>query len=122
MLSFGMTFKERLREQIEFRGLLDKEVAALAGISKRSLDSYVGSESCMPSAEVAVKIEKVLGVSVEYLVTGEIEKQDEKNKTLKIINQSSEINSRNLLKHFANLSERDQKIILDLAKNMEETN
>ena len=117
-----MTFKERLREQIEFRGLLDKEVAALAGISKRSLDSYVGSESCMPSAEVAVKIEKVLGVSVEYLVTGEIEKQDEKNETLKIINQSSEINSRNLLKHFANLSERDQKIILDLAKNMEETN
>lgn len=56
-----MTFKERLREQIEFRGLLDKEVAALVRISKRSLDSYVGSESCMPSAKVAIKIEKVLG-------------------------------------------------------------
>ena len=120
MLSFGMTFRERLREQIEFHGLLDKEVASLAGISKRSMDSYVGSESCMPSAEVAVKIAKVLGVSVEYLVTGEVGKQDEQNETLKIINQTAEIKARNLLKHFLNLSERDQELILVLAKSMEE--
>ena len=115
-----MTFRERLREQIEFHGLLDKEVASLAGISKRSMDSYVGSESCMPSAEVAVKIATVLGVSVEYLVTGEVGKQDEQNETLKIINQAAEIKARNLLKHFSNLSERDQELILVLAQSMEE--
>ena len=115
-----MTFRERLREQIEFRGLLDKEVAAQAGISKRSMDSYVGSESCMPSAEVAVKIAKVLGVSVEYLVTGEIEKQIEQNEALSIINQATEIKARILLKHFANLSNRDQELIISFAKTMEE--
>ena len=117
-----MNFRERLREQIEFRGLLDKEVAALAGISKRSMDSYVGSESCMPSAEVAVKIAKVLGVSVEYLITGEINSIDEQNDTLKIVNQTSEIKARKLLKHFVNLSNRDQELILSFVKTMEEKN
>ena len=66
-----MTFRERLREQIDYCGFLDKEVASMAGISKRTIDSYVGSESCMPSAEVAVRIARVLGVTVEYLVTGQ---------------------------------------------------
>lgn len=66
-----MTFRERLRDQIDYCGLLDKEVASRAGITKRAIDSYVGSEACMPSAEVAVRLAKVLGVTVEYLVTGE---------------------------------------------------
>ncbi len=120
MIVFAMNFRERLREQIEFCGLLDKEVAALAGISKRSMDSYVGSESCMPSAEVAVKIAKVLGVSVEYLVTGEINNNTEHSNELKIVNLSSEISARNLLKHFSNLSARDQELLLSFAKTMEE--
>ena len=74
----------------------------------------------MPSAEVAVKIAKVLGVSVEYLVTGEIEKQIEQNEALSIINQATEIKARILLKHFANLSNRDQELIISFAKTMEE--
>lgn len=65
-----MDFRTRLREQIEYLGLLDKEVAAKAGITKRALDSYVGSQNCMPSADIAVKLAKALNVSVEYLVTG----------------------------------------------------
>ena len=74
-----MTFRERLREQIDYCGFLDKEVASMAGISKRTIDSYVGSEACMPSAEVAVRIARVLGVTVEYLVTGERNPQTHQN-------------------------------------------
>lgn len=104
-----MTFRERLREQIEYCGLLDKEVASRAGITKRAIDSYVGSEACMPSAEVAVRLAKVLGVSVEYLVLGtESEKLD----------VTSNSNAAKLMKHFFQLSTRDQSLLLSFAESM----
>ena len=73
-----MDFRTRLREEIDFSGLLDKEVAARANISKRTIDSYVGSQNCMPSADIAVKLAKVLNTTVEYLMESE-ESQAEKN-------------------------------------------
>lgn len=51
-----MDFRERLREEISFVGLSNKELAAKAGITLRSLVSYVSGQSCMPSADVAVKL------------------------------------------------------------------
>ena len=63
-------FSERLKEEIEYKGFLQKEVAAKANIKKRALDMYLGSRASMPPADTAVKIAKVLGISVEYLVTG----------------------------------------------------
>ena len=65
-----MYFKDRLREEIEFKGLLGKEIAAKVGISYSTFLSYIDSRSVLPNVETAVKIAKVLGVSVEYLVTG----------------------------------------------------
>lgn len=64
-------FAQRLREEIEYSGLLQKEVAEKAGIKKRALDMYLGTQCSMPPADVAVKLAKALNVSVEYLVTGE---------------------------------------------------
>lgn len=64
------TFAERLRSEIEYSGLLQKEVAYRAGIKKRALDMYVGAQGSMPPADVAVRLAKVLNVTVEYLVTG----------------------------------------------------
>ena len=104
-----MSFRERLREQIEYCGLLDKEVVARAGITKRAIDSYVGSEACMPSAEVAVRLAKVLGVSVEYLVTGSEGENHETN-----LND----NTAKLMKLFARLSDRDQSLLVAFAENM----
>lgn len=112
-----MTFRERLREQIEYNGLLDKEVAARAGISKRTLDSYVGAEACMPSAEVAVRLAKALSVSVEYLVTGETTGLAADSE-MYIINQASKQNVRNLLHHFMKLSTRDQGLLVAFAETM----
>ena len=114
----GMNFRERLREQIDYCGFLDKEVASLAGISKRTIDSYVGSEACMPSAEVAVRIAKVLGVSVEYLVTGEKDSSSKKQE----IFIPKEFKTRTLIKHFSNLSERDKDLLISFAETMEKSN
>jgi len=63
-------FSQRLRAQIEYLGLNQKEFAAKAGIKKRALDAYLWAQQSMPPADTAVKIAATLGVSVEYLVTG----------------------------------------------------
>ncbi len=110
-----MTFRDRLREQIDYCGFLDKEVASMAGISKRTIDSYVGSESCMPSAEVAVRIARVLGVTVEYLVTGEKDSRTLQNNEADIYNEKT----RNLLKHFSKLSDHDKDLLVSFAETME---
>jgi transcriptional regulator with XRE-family HTH domain len=63
-------FAFRLRSEIDYIGLNQKEFAARVGIKKRALDAYLGVQQSMPPADIAVKIASVLGVSVEYLVTG----------------------------------------------------
>ena len=67
---FDMDFRSRLRDEIEYSGMLYKEVAAKAGITKSTMDSYVGAQGSIPSADIAVRLAQALGVSVEYLVTG----------------------------------------------------
>ncbi|GHV90762.1 transcriptional regulator [Spirochaetia bacterium] len=64
------SFSERLRSEIEYACFNQKEFAARADIKKRALDGYLGVQKSMPPADVAVKIASVLGLSVEYLVTG----------------------------------------------------
>lgn len=68
-----MTFKDRLREEIEYKGLLVKEISSALGISNSTFLSYIDARGSLPNVETAVKIAKFLGVSVEYLVTGEDE-------------------------------------------------
>jgi transcriptional regulator with XRE-family HTH domain len=68
-------FSKRLRSEIEYIGLNQKEFAAKAGIKKRALDAYLRAQQSMPPADTAVKIAAALGLSVEYLVTGKEYKQ-----------------------------------------------
>jgi len=65
-----MGFNENLKGELEYRGMPVKELAHKTGIPKQTLDKYLLSNSSMPLADKAVAIAKVLGVSVEYLVTG----------------------------------------------------
>ena len=68
-------FSKRLCSEIEYYGLSRKEFAFKAGIKKRALDAYLGTQQSMPPADIAVKIASALGLSVEYLVTGKEYKQ-----------------------------------------------
>ena len=65
-----MSFRENLREAIDFSGLEQKELAHKVNISLRGVESYLRENASIPSADKAVQIAQVLGVSVEYLVTG----------------------------------------------------
>lgn len=112
-----MTFRDRLRDLIDYRGFLDKEVAAKAGITKRAIDSYVGAEACMPSAEVAVKIANVLGVSVEYLVTGSVSNMSDLDKNIDII-LSKYYKHHEMIDLYDSLPEDIQKNFLNLIKSI----
>jgi transcriptional regulator with XRE-family HTH domain len=65
-----MGFKENLKAELVYSGMLVKELSALSGVSKYSIDNYLSVRGQTPSAEAAVKIARALGVSVEYLVDG----------------------------------------------------
>ena len=65
-----MGFRENLREAIDFSGLEQKELAHKANISLRNIENYLRENASIPVADKAVRIAQVLGVSVEYLVTG----------------------------------------------------
>jgi transcriptional regulator with XRE-family HTH domain len=66
-----MNFKENLKQELSYNGMLIKELAAASGVHKRALDTYLRTNASMPPADTAVKIAHALGVTVEYLVTGE---------------------------------------------------
>jgi len=66
-----MGFRENLKQELSFNGMLVKELATATGVPKRALDTYLlNTNASMPPADTAVKIARALGVSVEYLVTG----------------------------------------------------
>jgi len=100
-----MGFKENLRSELAYQDMMVKELANATGISRHTLDNYLNVRKHMPTADVAVKIARVLGVSVEYLVTGEENYQD---KTV----LGPEI--RSLVQNFKLLNEEDRKMIVSI--------
>jgi len=70
-----MGFRENLKSELAYSGMLVKELAAKSGVHKHSIDNYLNARGQMPSLEIGVKIAQALGVSAEYLVTGEEDKQ-----------------------------------------------
>jgi transcriptional regulator with XRE-family HTH domain len=53
-----------------------KELAAKTGISLKTIENYVKKDSSLPTADKAVLIAQVLGVTVEYLITGKKTKKE----------------------------------------------
>lgn len=102
-----MEFKERLKEQIEYKGMSVKEIATAAGISNNTLLSYIDARGYLPNVETAVKIAKTLGVSVEYLVTGKRAVATDKE-------------TDEFIQTFTHLTEHDKKLLEKLAETMKE--
>jgi transcriptional regulator with XRE-family HTH domain len=66
-------FKRNLRNELNYQDLTVKELSVKTAIPKPTLDCYLGTRTSMPPADVAVKIASALGVTVEYLVIGNID-------------------------------------------------
>ena len=104
-----MGFKENLKEQLSFSGMYVKELAALSGVKKQTIDSYLNVNSCMPSADAAVAIARALGVSVEYLVTG----KEIKSKTVLY-----PTDARSIAEITTQMNEKNRKMALAIIKTM----
>ncbi|MDR3283643.1 MAG: helix-turn-helix domain-containing protein [Treponema sp.] len=106
-----MGFKENLKSELLYKGVLVKELAARSGISNHTINNYLSTSNCIPTAENAVKIARVLDVSVEYLITGEAAKPSRPalNPDIRIVTDTMK-----------RLDGADQKMILNLALAMKE--
>jgi transcriptional regulator with XRE-family HTH domain len=102
-----MGFKENLKTELVYTGLLVKELSAQSGISHHTINNYLSTNNCIPTAENAVKIAQVLGVTVEYLVTGQ--ENPQKKKTL-----SPDIDA--FVHLIKQLDENDRKMIYGIAQ------
>jgi transcriptional regulator with XRE-family HTH domain len=105
-LIMGTSFKLNLRSELDYLGMTVKELSQKTGIAKGTLNCYLGVRSSMPPADIAVKIASVLGVSVEYLVTGKEQRKDI------LLDQ----NIRSIIQILTELNEKDIETILGLSK------
>jgi transcriptional regulator with XRE-family HTH domain len=104
-----MGFKENLKAELNYSGMLVKELAAKTGIKKHTIDNYLNTHNAIPSAKAAVSIAKALGVSVEYLITGQEAKQARTTVSLAP-------DLRSLLYTAEQLGENNRKLALALIK------
>ena len=104
-----MGFKENLKSELVFSGMLVKELAAKSGVNKYSLDNYLNARGQIPSIEAGYKIANALDVSVEYLITGKEIKDGKKT-----VNPSTDI--RTITQLVEQLDDKNRKFVIDFLK------
>ncbi|GHU80547.1 transcriptional regulator [Spirochaetia bacterium] len=102
-----MGFKENLKSELAYKGLLVKELSVQSGISHHTINNYLSTNNCIPTAENAVKIAQVLDVSVEYLVTGQENSQKKSSLSPEIAD---------LVRTVKQMNENDRKMIYGIAQ------
>jgi transcriptional regulator with XRE-family HTH domain len=107
-----MGFKENLKAELTYSNMLVKELAALSGVKKHTIDNYLNTHNAIPSASAAVSIARALGVSVEYLVTG----YETKKNTISALAPDLRL----LLHAAGQLNKNNRKIALALLKTLKE--
>ena len=77
-----MAFRERLRQELEKKGVSPRGASLKMGLSEKAVTSYLnGSEPTLP---VLKKMSEFFGVSIGYLVAGESDNLNLKNMRLAI--------------------------------------
>lgn len=64
-------FFGRLRAAYLSSGKTVREISKASGVNKLTIDNWLGTEPTMPRALALAMVGKVLGVTVEYLVSGD---------------------------------------------------
>ena len=105
-----MSFAENVRAELEYQDIQVKELAQKTGISKNTLDKYLSGRKSEPGVENAVKIARVLGVSVEYLVCNS---ENQKTKT-QIYDKEEQM----ILREYNSLNNFNKQTIQDLLKSL----
>ncbi len=110
--SIYMSFRDNLKDELQYQDITVKELAYKTGINKRTLDNYLRENESQPTVENAVKIAKALGVTTEYLVTG-----NESDKNVKrTAPELPELDMKLCKKYYSTIQELNE--IPDNAKNL----
>ena len=102
-------FRENLRNELNYQGITVKELSARTGIPIATLDCYLGTRATVPSVDAAVKIARVLQVSVEYLVIGE-------NENTEMLLSKSSQEAQDIIRWIKSLNPEQCRAILKLIK------
>lgn len=97
-----MSFRQNLKDEIYFSGISVKELSYRTGIPYTTIESYINNKATSPSLEKAFKISSILGVSLEYLLTGKNRKYTTNEKEAELV------------KSFNRLTKEQQKLISEL--------
>ena len=109
-------FWKRVDEEIDYKGINRAYLARKCNFSVTNIGQGIKSGSA-PSADTAVKIAAVLGVSVEYLVNGtnnpnSSKNHEEEQNQLRLYRKHSEI-----IKKCEGLSPEKEKLLVDFISN-----
>ena len=115
--SIVMAFWDNVAIELDYLGMTNKELAEKVGITASNIGKGQRQGSS-PSADTAVKIASVLGVTVEYLVTGSNtpsnKNKDQETEQLRLYRKHSEI-----IKKCEQLSPEKEKLLATIADNFE---
>lgn len=109
-------FWKRVNEELEYKGMNRKSLSKEVGFSVGNVGKGIQLGSS-PSADTAVKIASVLGVTVEYLVNGTSSPSSNKNheqeqEQLRLFRKHSEI-----IKKCETLTPEKEKLLIDFIEN-----
>lgn len=113
IIIIAMGFRENLKAELSYADMRVKELAALSGVKKQTIDGYLRVNGYTPSVDAAVRIARVLGVSVEYLVTG---REAPRKNALAFL--SPEV--RGLVQTMTALTDSDRKLVAKNAASLAE--
>lgn len=115
------SFRENLRNELDFQGLTVKELSAKTGIVKGTLDNYLGIRASIPPADIAVKIADALNVSVEFLVTGK-ERKNIKNQPSVLVTEEEKTILTDLNSIPQNIQKTLKTLLHQAAESLEKSN
>lgn len=65
----GVSFVERIDEELDFKGMKRAELLRLLGLPRNSISNWL-ERGNIPAGDICLKIADYFGVSIEYLITG----------------------------------------------------
>lgn len=107
-------FWERVDEELEYKGMNRKTLATEVGFNLGNIGKGIQLGSS-PSADTAVKIARVLNVSVEYLVTGQDSSFKKENLDLQKYRKYS-----SFISQLDNLPENQKELVKTMVAKMKE--
>lgn len=110
----SMSFWKNVIDELDYRGISRKEFAFSLGINKMTFQKSIERDN-IPSADLALRISKALGVSLEYLLDMEEKKEDEIN-SVEATNFYKKYSS--MIKELETLSQREVLAVTQLINTL----